>query len=59
MAAHFQFKFLSSRAFDSRVTSVNVHNSERWLGFFVGPAVIACMFAICGQTYLNVFIRMC
>jgi GPH family glycoside/pentoside/hexuronide:cation symporter len=55
MQKSFEFKALNKPAFDSRITSLNVTNAERWLGFFVGPSIVACMFAISGQTYLNVF----
>lgn len=39
----------------SRIKSENVQKSEKWLGYFAGPAIIYCMFAMCGQTYLNQF----
>lgn len=55
MTRQYHFNILSSNVFDSRVKSLNVRNTERWLGFLVGPSIAACMFAICGQTYLNVF----
>jgi GPH family glycoside/pentoside/hexuronide:cation symporter len=32
-----------------------VQNSERWLGFFLGPALVACISTICSQSYLNAF----
>lgn len=50
-----QLKFLDAKPFDTRVKSQNVKNPERWLGYFLGPAMIACMSAICSQSYLNVF----
>lgn len=55
MKKQFEFKFLNVPAFNTKVKSENVKNSERWLGYFLGPAVIACMSAICSQSYLNVF----
>lgn len=50
-----QFNILNNKLFDSNVHSQNVKNSERWLGYFLGPALIACMNAICAQSYLNQF----
>lgn len=50
-----RFKALDSKLFDSNVRSANVKNKERWLGYFLGPAMIACMNAICAQSYLNQF----
>jgi GPH family glycoside/pentoside/hexuronide:cation symporter len=55
MAKTINFKMLSSARFDSRITSYNVKNKERWLGFFLGPGLVVCANAICGQSYLNVF----
>jgi GPH family glycoside/pentoside/hexuronide:cation symporter len=55
MAKTINFKMLSSERFDSRIASYNVRNKERWLGFFLGPALVICTNAICGQSYLNVF----
>jgi GPH family glycoside/pentoside/hexuronide:cation symporter len=46
---------MSPHIFDSRIKSANVQNSERWLAYFLGPSVIMTMFAISGQTYLNMF----
>lgn len=51
----FELKFLDKKPFGTRVKSQNVKNSERWLGYFLGPALVACMSAICSQSYLNVF----
>ena len=48
-------KLLGSRIFDSRIKSANVQNSERWLGFLLGPAFVMSMFYISGQSYLNTF----
>jgi GPH family glycoside/pentoside/hexuronide:cation symporter len=55
MIKEFHFNILKSSIFDSRIKSENVSKAERWLGFIVAPSVAACMFAICGQAYLNVF----
>ena len=46
--------FLSSSRWDSRITSANVTNKERWIGFFLGPAGVILLNAILA-TYLNVF----
>jgi GPH family glycoside/pentoside/hexuronide:cation symporter len=45
----------SSKSFDSKIKSANVQNSERWLGYFLAPAIMMTMYAIAGQSYLNVF----
>lgn len=45
----------NKKMFSSRITSANVTNKERWLGYFMGPAFVMTMFAIAGQTYLNLF----
>ena len=50
-----QFKSLDGKLFGTKVKSQNVKNSERWLGYFLGPALVACMNAICAQSYLNQF----
>lgn len=50
-----QFKSLDGKLFSTNVKSQNVKNSERWLGYFLGPALVACMNAICAQSYLNQF----
>lgn len=41
--------------FASRVKSMNIQRSEKWLGYFAAPSIIMCMFYMCGQSYLNVF----
>lgn len=53
-------EFMNLKIFDkpflkSRIRSANVETSEKWLGYFLGPAVVYCMFTMCGQTYLNQF----
>jgi GPH family glycoside/pentoside/hexuronide:cation symporter len=53
MEKTFKFTMLNGSAFNSRIGSEDVTNSERWLGFFLGPALVAC--SMCGQSYLNVF----
>lgn len=39
----------------TKIRSANTQKSEKWLGFFTGPAIVFCMFYMCGQTYLNTF----
>lgn len=43
-----------SPGLDSRLTSANVQNSERWIGYFLGPAGVILLNAILA-TYLNIF----
>ena len=47
-------KWLSSPKMDSRIHSSNVTNSERWLGYFVGPGGVILLNGILA-TFLNVF----
>lgn len=49
-----QMKLFEKPFMDSRVKSANVTNSERWIGYFFGPAGIILLNAILA-TYLNVF----
>ncbi len=46
---------LSNPIFNSRITSANTQRSEQWIGYFAAPALVMCMFYMCGQTYLNQF----
>lgn len=47
-------KLFSSRALDSRIRSANTSNSEKWLGYFLGPVGAATLnFTVI--SYLNVF----
>nr|AFN84579.1 Na+/melibiose symporter and related transporters [uncultured bacterium scaffold00056] len=55
MATFSNSRLLNSPKMDSRVKSANMQKSEKWLGYFAAPAIIMCMFYMCGQTYLNVF----
>lgn len=50
-----KMQLFNSPVLNSRIRSANVQNSERWFGYFIGPAFIYCMFYMCGQTYLNQF----
>ncbi|MCM1050130.1 MAG: MFS transporter [Clostridiales bacterium] len=46
--------FMESSRLDSRIQSANVQNSERWIGYFLGPAGVILLNAVLA-TYLNVF----
>ncbi|MBP3901828.1 MAG: MFS transporter [Blautia sp.] len=47
-------RIFSSKALDSKIRSANTQNSERWLGYFLGPMGAATLnFTII--SYLNVF----
>lgn len=46
--------FFNRKAMNSRIRSANVQGSERWIGFFLGPAGVILLNGILA-TYLNVF----
>jgi len=48
----FRFKALDQPVFNSRVRADKVTNKERWLGYFLGPALVAT--TVSGN-YINVF----
>ena len=48
-------KLFEAKIFSSRIKSANVTNSERFLGYFLGPTFVLTMYYIAGQTYLNMF----
>lgn len=57
MAANTQSKRMGvfeSPKLDSRIHSANVQNSERWIGYFFGPAGVILLNAVLGF-YLNLF----
>lgn len=54
MSSYRILKFFDSPKMDSRIRSANVQNSERWIGFFFGPAGVILLNAIIAS-YLNVF----
>lgn len=54
MKAMEKSSIFSSPHLDSRIKSANVTNSERWSGFFFGPAGVILLNGILA-TYLNVF----
>ena len=45
----------AAKVFNSRIKSANVQKSERWLGYFLGPAGVMMMYFTISGTYLNVF----
>ena len=47
-------KWLSGKIWNSRVNSVHVRNSEKWLGYLIGPAGALLLNAVLA-TYLNVY----
>ena len=47
-------KMFSYPVFDSRIRSANTQNSEKWLGYFVGP-IGAAVLNFTVVSYLNVF----
>ena len=49
------FKKLDSHVFDSKIRSDEIKNSERWIGYFLGPALVATLYAAVGGSYLNSF----
>ena len=51
----FKFKVLSKPMFDSRIKTNEIKNKERWIGFFLGPALVATVNGTVGGSYLNAF----
>jgi GPH family glycoside/pentoside/hexuronide:cation symporter len=45
----------SSRLFNTRIKSANIQRSERWLAYFLAPALMATAISAASGTYLNVF----
>lgn len=45
----------SSKIFDSKITSANTQNSERWLGYFLGPCFLYMMYYAVAGSYLTQF----
>ena len=41
--------------FNSRITSENITNKEKWLGYLIGPAGALLVNAMLAQGFLNVF----
>jgi len=50
-----RFPQLNKPVFDSRIKSDEIGNKERWIGFFMGPALVATVYAAVGGSYLNSF----
>lgn len=50
-----EFKNLSKPVFDARIRTDEIKNKERWLGYFMGPALVATVYAAVGGSYLNSF----
>lgn len=50
-----EFKNLSKPVFDTRIRTDEIKNKERWLGYFMGPALVATVYAAVGGSYLNSF----
>jgi GPH family glycoside/pentoside/hexuronide:cation symporter len=50
-----RFPQLEKPVFDSRIKSDEIGNKERWIGFFMGPALVATVYAAVGGSYLNSF----
>lgn len=55
MVKDIHMRLFDSPALNSRIKSANMQKSEKWLGYFVGPSIIMCMYYMCGQSYLNTF----
>jgi GPH family glycoside/pentoside/hexuronide:cation symporter len=51
----FRFKALDKPIFDSRIKTSDIKNKERWLGYFLGPALVATVAGAVGGSYLNSF----
>lgn len=51
----FKFQKLSKPVFNSRIKTEEVKNKERWVGYFLGPALVACVGGAVGGSYLNSF----
>lgn len=49
------FPLLEKKSFDSKITTDDIGNKERWIGFFLGPALVATVYAAVGGSYLNSF----
>ncbi len=54
MSATTKKGLFDKKIFDSRIKSTNVQNSERWLGYLLGPAGVILLNSILAS-YLNVF----
>ncbi len=50
-----RFEKLSKPVFNTRIKTDEIKNRERWLGYFLGPALVATLNAAVGGSYLNSF----
>lgn len=50
-----EFEHLSKAVYNSRIKTEEIKNKERWLGYFLGPALVATVYATVGGSYLNSF----
>lgn len=55
MKAMIRMPLFDRPVMNTRIKSANIQRSEKWIGFFLAPALVFCMFYMCGQTYLNTF----
>lgn len=51
----FHFKALDKPAFDSKIKTDEIKSNEKWLGYFLGPALVATVNGAVGGSYLNSF----
>ena len=51
----FEFKAMSKPVFDTRIKTDEIKNKERWIGYFLGPALVATVNGAVGGSYLNSF----
>ena len=51
----FHLRSMSKPAFKTLVKTENVKGAERWLGYCLGPALVATLYAGVGGSYLNTF----
>ena len=49
------FEKMNRPVFDSKIKTDEISSKERWIGFFLGPALVATVYAAVGGSYLNSF----
>ena len=49
------FEKMNRPVFDSKIKTDEIGSKERWIGFFLGPALVATVYAAVGGSYLNSF----
>lgn len=52
---NWEFRQLSKPVFDSRIKTDEIKNRERWIGYFLGPALVATLYCSVSGSYLNSF----